>query len=361
MKIYKYLLVVVIISLFTPSISNADTANKTTPSPSFDCKKASSKIENIICSDADIASLDKQLADLVSKFHSSLSDNLWKSFLNGQRNWLKLRAEACLLDVKDVTDAKKQKCVKSVYEKRVEGLKQRLENFADNKDVDFDKILDEPRNLSPYMPEDMLSMSSMSYNGEINSDKTILPKTCRELDALSSGLWNYSGGTISGNSLTFAHSTCDFAMMSGQNKKTNSDSQINFRDFKKYSTEFECFNPFPTCDKLPEETVISLAAEDEKGKFRKKRKEQVRVKFILDDDEDFSIDGVIYKIAQMLVGDFTHKGRKEALVKLNIFVLTGTFRNNEVILLYYDETKKIFRPESIDSNNVYKIITHPYR
>lgn len=44
--------------------------------PSFDCKKASTKVEKMICSDAELAKSDKELNELYNKYMEFVSKNL---------------------------------------------------------------------------------------------------------------------------------------------------------------------------------------------------------------------------------------------------------------------------------------------
>lgn len=60
--------------------------------PSFDCNKASSRVENLICNDAKLAQLD---SDLVDAYRTALRDAPWVSanrrIRNEQRDWMKQR------------------------------------------------------------------------------------------------------------------------------------------------------------------------------------------------------------------------------------------------------------------------------
>ena len=74
---------------------------------SFDCNKANSVTENIICSDLNISSLDEQMA---RKYKSALalgSENIKKE----QREWLK-----------EVRECKNNFCLRRLYEERVKSL-----------------------------------------------------------------------------------------------------------------------------------------------------------------------------------------------------------------------------------------------
>ena len=62
--------------------------------PSFDCKKAGTKVEKMICSDAELAKSDKELNELYNKYMELISKNLpdYKDIIiKAQRNWMKER------------------------------------------------------------------------------------------------------------------------------------------------------------------------------------------------------------------------------------------------------------------------------
>ena len=63
--------------------------------PSFDCKKASTKVEKMICSSSELAKEDKELNELYNKYLKELQtskySNIRDSIIKGQRNWLKGR------------------------------------------------------------------------------------------------------------------------------------------------------------------------------------------------------------------------------------------------------------------------------
>ena len=62
--------------------------------PSFDCKKASTKVEKMICSDAELAQSDKELNELYNKYIEFVSENLpdYKDIvIKAQRNWMRER------------------------------------------------------------------------------------------------------------------------------------------------------------------------------------------------------------------------------------------------------------------------------
>lgn len=75
-----------------------------TPTPSFDCAKASSKIEKLICSDADLADLDMALGDTFSTRIKASTESDKKALRESQKEWIKNVRNACQ-DVKCASDA----------------------------------------------------------------------------------------------------------------------------------------------------------------------------------------------------------------------------------------------------------------
>ena len=67
--------------------------------PSFDCKKASTKVEKMICSDAELAQEDKELNELYNKYMEFVSKNLpdYKDIvIKAQRNWMRERNKSVI-------------------------------------------------------------------------------------------------------------------------------------------------------------------------------------------------------------------------------------------------------------------------
>ena len=80
--------------------------------PSFDCKKANSKIEKMICSDDNLSKIDVEMYTQYKKLRDRLDKKMKKKLLKEQRVWLKSRAKC-----KDVD------CILKSYYKRVDTLK----------------------------------------------------------------------------------------------------------------------------------------------------------------------------------------------------------------------------------------------
>lgn len=78
-------------------------------SPSFDCAKASSLVENAICSDATLARLDSEMAEKYGRLRTSgISETSRNDLIQGQRNWLR-RRNAC----------SEKSCLEQAYRDRI--------------------------------------------------------------------------------------------------------------------------------------------------------------------------------------------------------------------------------------------------
>jgi uncharacterized protein len=80
--------------------------------PSFDCVKASTNIEKMICSDTRLSELDMQTASTFKKILSKTKEPSIEAFKKIQNNWLKKKRNVC----------KDKKCVESAYKARIAEL-----------------------------------------------------------------------------------------------------------------------------------------------------------------------------------------------------------------------------------------------
>ena len=78
-----------VINLFSVSDAHASEA------PSFNCKRASTEVEKVICSDSSLALKDRKLAKLYRQFKNSLPEADRKDARQMQRLWLKNRDIRC--------------------------------------------------------------------------------------------------------------------------------------------------------------------------------------------------------------------------------------------------------------------------
>jgi uncharacterized protein YecT (DUF1311 family) len=239
--------------------------------PSFDCKAATRIVERLICADPGLAEQDAALAQRYALIRDSYDQKRRDSFVTGQRNWLRLRSDACLLGEVPVTDhdlrlsqkwlaehsdgnddekapflASRTLCLRSVYEERsVELSQQRELQSAEqqgvllNNEIDIDSILDAKRPLANYYPE---SMSMLHGTSGIGPGSDRLPQTCRELYTLNAGDFNYSSDNIGMNSYNYAYISCLIKILSAQFQKPSPSAEATqaFLRFEAYSGEFTC-------------------------------------------------------------------------------------------------------------------------
>ena len=98
--------------------------------PSFDCAKAKTRVEKLICSDAELAKLDREMS---SEYHSLVSDKtldgeLKEILKNNQKKWLYSREKTPCLENEDVSE--QQKCIKNVYRIRIKEINDDKNDFA---------------------------------------------------------------------------------------------------------------------------------------------------------------------------------------------------------------------------------------
>jgi uncharacterized protein len=86
--------------------------------PSFDCAKASGKVEELICSDAELAKLDRSLSSLYSTLLKHTPAREQKQLRAEQRGWVKGRNDCW-------KSGDLRGCVKGEYEMRINELKDR--------------------------------------------------------------------------------------------------------------------------------------------------------------------------------------------------------------------------------------------
>lgn len=97
-------------STVPPVVSqNSGPSNTQAVTPSFDCQKASSLVETLICTHPDLAAADQQLAQLYRHAKSTRDPNLLRK---EQVAWLKRRNDCTTLP-----------CVESAYQERISALK----------------------------------------------------------------------------------------------------------------------------------------------------------------------------------------------------------------------------------------------
>ena len=86
--------------------------------PSFDCSKATHEAELLICKDADLAALDRSLAELYATVLKNTPASEQGALKTEQRGWVKGRDDCWKAD-------DKHGCIKAAYESRINELKDR--------------------------------------------------------------------------------------------------------------------------------------------------------------------------------------------------------------------------------------------
>jgi uncharacterized protein len=86
--------------------------------PSFDCAKASHEAEELICKDAELASLDHRLSDLYTVVLKHTPASRQGTLKAEQRGWVKGRNDCW-------KSSDQRGCIKANYEERIRELKDR--------------------------------------------------------------------------------------------------------------------------------------------------------------------------------------------------------------------------------------------
>ena len=96
----------------TPEKANDQSKQQSNAKPSFDCAKASTAVEKMICADAELAKLDVELSNIYASRSSQAPDEAKKVMRGSQLDWLKARRNAC----PDVG------CLQKAYAERIEQI-----------------------------------------------------------------------------------------------------------------------------------------------------------------------------------------------------------------------------------------------
>lgn len=119
----------IIFSLFAVSISTNAVLAK--DSPSFDCSKATTEVEKLICSDDELARLDVEMNKSYHAFLKTLDEEYYRNKLKRKQiDWLGYRGK---LSCFNANDNKKTSCLKNAYQRRIENLNA----WATRKNYDF--------------------------------------------------------------------------------------------------------------------------------------------------------------------------------------------------------------------------------
>jgi uncharacterized protein YecT (DUF1311 family) len=100
------------------SSESVTTVASASVNPSFDCAKASHEVEELICKDAELADLDRSLADLYAVVLKNTPESEQKMLKAEQRGWVKGRNDCW-------KSSDERGCVKREYKARISELKDR--------------------------------------------------------------------------------------------------------------------------------------------------------------------------------------------------------------------------------------------
>ena len=100
-------------------------ASSSVDAASFDCTKARSPMEQLICADTELSSLDESLAKNYSLAKEKLSPNAAKIFTAGQLSWLRFHSAYCFVsyDASKVDAAYAKRCLMDAYFERIKDFK----------------------------------------------------------------------------------------------------------------------------------------------------------------------------------------------------------------------------------------------
>jgi uncharacterized protein len=111
-------------------------AGMSLPAHAFDCAKASTETEKLICSDSDLKAIDDKLGEHWAAIKDGFSKQAWQAMLTSQREWLKQRDATCSAG----TGQERVDCLKAETRNRIDafgmahrsgsGLKGALEPFG---------------------------------------------------------------------------------------------------------------------------------------------------------------------------------------------------------------------------------------
>ena len=91
---------------------------------SFDCRKATSKMERAVCGNPRLSGLDDSLAAAYTAAKTRLSPNAAKNFVAGQASWLRFTSTYCFTDYNAhaATPAEASQCLIKAYQQRIKEI-----------------------------------------------------------------------------------------------------------------------------------------------------------------------------------------------------------------------------------------------
>lgn len=131
--------------------------------PGFDCAKASTPIEEAICSDPILSSADSSMSEAYWAVYQSLDKDLQPLLRDNQCKWLKARDEACEI-TRDLVEENKlgcygRICLLPVYGNRMWEL-ERIKHFADKRRRDPATPVFVPMELADHEVEQLKALLS---------------------------------------------------------------------------------------------------------------------------------------------------------------------------------------------------------
>lgn len=313
------------------------------------------------CTDEDVRASDSEVAGNMETLLSLYDQSRRHSLLSGQREWLRLRGEACTWNSHPADDF--NACMVSVNKERARQLAQLADvqrnQIADKLPApDLESLLDTPIDLTAYGDSKLIGL--LYFNGSV--EKARMPKTCRELYTLSSGAWHFSSDTTGDNASGNADNLCSQLLFSAQKRETTRFADVDFQDVRLYAVELLC-NALRCGDGYeaygsPAESFLSLSR---RGKLKISAGQlpawgsNACAATLVVAAPFFCIDGynVRYDISD--AGDFRGRGSREALVSMLFFPTEGSQRLQIMFLASYDPAEKSIRLEQIDQNSHIKL------
>src|SRR4029077_13711617 len=102
-----------------PAVALCTVSAAAPPRPSFDCAKASSAVDRLICSDEGLARLDRALAERYEELHRTVSPGGFAVLRKGQLGWQAARKD-CV--AKDKSRDQAVACLGEAYANRTNEL-----------------------------------------------------------------------------------------------------------------------------------------------------------------------------------------------------------------------------------------------
>ena len=142
------------------------------PSPSFDCAKAGTNVEKAICSDEELANLDKSLSDTYISLKKGLTATEVKALKDSQRMWMKQRDTNCSSDIP---------CLRETYSTRLSELTRQKQLLA-KKGKKYKNFVFEPAEWATRRYDPSMGTNTTTAEQKI---KSILIEDNKYLDSFS--------------------------------------------------------------------------------------------------------------------------------------------------------------------------------